>query len=116
VAISDKSKASVTKGMNGGMSPPEQNAVIVYAGTDKELRLGKKSDFYLSPGDVVISAPTGGGGHGDPKERDPDRVAADVRNEYVSRESAEDHYDVVLGKNGSVDADATAARRGAGSG
>lgn len=107
VAISDKGKASVTKGMNGGMSPPEQNAVLVYAGTDRELRLGKKSDFYLEAGDIVVSKPTGGGGFGDPMKRDPEKVAMDVRNEYVSRESAESHYGVVLKPDGSVDEAAT---------
>ena len=111
VAISDKGKASVTKGMNGGMSPPEQNAVIVYAGTERELRLGKKSDFYLNHGDIVISQPTGGGGFGNPRERDPERVAADVRNEYVSRESAEQHYAVVIDDEGNVDVEATAKLR-----
>ncbi|MGI9658336.1 MAG: hydantoinase B/oxoprolinase family protein [Gaiellaceae bacterium] len=111
VAISDKCTASVTKGMNGGMSPPEQNAVLVYAGTDREMRLGKKSDFYLNPGDVVESRPTGGGGYGDPENREPEKVASDVRNEYVSRESAEENYGVVLDADGEVDTKATTNKR-----
>ncbi|QXW00471.1 MULTISPECIES: hydantoinase B/oxoprolinase family protein [Rhodococcus] len=38
----------------------------------------------------------GGGGWGDPLDRDPARVLADVRNEYVSIEGAERDYGVVV--------------------
>jgi N-methylhydantoinase B len=113
VAICDKTTASKTKGLAGGLGPPEQNAILVYAGTDRELRLGKKSDFPLSAGDRIVSKPTGGGGYGDPMTRDPERVAWDVKNDYVSRDSAEEHYGVVLNDDGSVDAEATARRRSA---
>src|SRR5437763_2387847 len=42
----------------------------------------------------------GGGGWGDPLERDPELVADDVRNEKVSAESAREHYAVVLCPDG----------------
>ncbi|MFC7216110.1 hydantoinase B/oxoprolinase family protein [Saliphagus sp. GCM10025334] len=54
----------------------------------------------------------GGGGFGDPLDRDPDRVAKDARNEYVSREEAERTYGVVLDDEFDVDEAATEARRG----
>ena len=38
----------------------------------------------------------GGGGWGDPLERDPEKVRDDVLDEYVSREAAERDYGVVL--------------------
>ena len=38
----------------------------------------------------------GGGGWGDPTTREPERVLADVRNEYVSIESAKESYAVVI--------------------
>jgi N-methylhydantoinase B len=38
----------------------------------------------------------GGGGYGDPLERDPAAVRDDVLDEYVSREAAERDYGVVL--------------------
>jgi N-methylhydantoinase B len=54
----------------------------------------------------------GGGGWGHPFDREPVRVAADVRGGFVSRESAEEHYGVVLANNGmSVDLAATTKRR-----
>jgi N-methylhydantoinase B len=54
----------------------------------------------------------GGGGWGDPRRRDPDQVARDVRDELVSVEEAREDFGVVLAADGSADADATSALRG----
>jgi N-methylhydantoinase B len=54
----------------------------------------------------------GGGGFGDPAERDPELVADDVREGYVSREQAQAAYKVVVGVDGRLDAAATATLRG----
>jgi N-methylhydantoinase B len=54
----------------------------------------------------------GAGGWGDPLDRDPARVLADVRDEYVSRSAAERDYGVILDPAGrAVDEAATARRR-----
>jgi 5-oxoprolinase (ATP-hydrolysing) len=53
----------------------------------------------------------GGGGWGDPLDRDPDSVAHDVRNEKVSTASARDHYGVDLALDGSVDVAGTGRLR-----
>ena len=53
----------------------------------------------------------GGGGWGDPMERDPERVRADVLEEFVSAEAARRDYGVVLGKDLALDLAATAALR-----
>ena len=55
----------------------------------------------------------GGGGFGDPLERDPDLVRADLRDELVSPERARGDYGVVLDAAGNVDAAATAHLRAA---
>jgi N-methylhydantoinase B len=56
----------------------------------------------------------GGGGYGDPLERDPERVLADVLDEVVSPAAAKEAYGVVLSADGrAVDADATARLRAA---
>jgi N-methylhydantoinase B len=47
-------------------------------------------------GDVVEFHSAGGGGYGDPRQRDPEAVEADVRNEYVSIEKAREDYGVVI--------------------
>jgi N-methylhydantoinase B len=53
----------------------------------------------------------GGGGFGDPMERDPDLVAEDVREGYVSPGVAQSTYGVVLTAAGDVDVYATKLRR-----
>jgi N-methylhydantoinase B len=59
---------------------------------------------------VIIEMP-GGGGLGDPFERDPQKVAEDVDLGLVSREAAEADYGVLLRDDTTVDHDATATRR-----
>ena len=54
----------------------------------------------------------GGGGWGDPLERDPEKVAHDVREELISAASALRDYGVVLKADRTVDTDATARERG----
>ena len=45
----------------------------------------------------------GGGGWGNPLERDPGLVAQDVRNDKISAAGAREHYGVMLAAGGSVD-------------
>ena len=49
----------------------------------------------------------GGGGWGDPLERDPEAVRADVVAELVSREAARSDYGVVIRADLTLDAPAT---------
>ena len=73
--------------------------------------LPSKADGTLGPDDVFIFFAAGGGGYGDPLERDPDRVARDVAERLVSPERADADYGVVLTEEGQVDEPGTAARR-----
>jgi N-methylhydantoinase B len=61
---------------------------------------GEDGDPYgltrLQPGDVVIMDAAGGGGYGDPKERDLGLLLRDVRDGRVSVESARDDYGVTV--------------------
>jgi N-methylhydantoinase B len=75
---------------------------------------GKVGGFPLRPGDLLLMESSGGGGFGDPLERDPALVVADVAEGYVTREAAETAYGIVWGGDG-VNADAT-ARHGRASG
>jgi N-methylhydantoinase B len=98
-------------GLAGGLGPSGSDVVVVYPGTEKELRLGKASDLPLSSGDREISITAGGGGYGPPWRRDPDSVLWDVKNGYVSREAAESIYGVVFGADGAIAREATEQRR-----
>jgi len=50
----------------------------------------------LKPGDTVVMDAAGGGGYGNPLERDPELVRSDVMQGYVSIEGAREHYGVVI--------------------
>lgn len=50
------------------------------------------SNVAIKRGDRVRLVSPGGGGHGNPSERDPEAVAEDVREGYVSAESARKFY------------------------
>jgi N-methylhydantoinase B len=85
---------------------------IVNAGRPDERVLRPLSDGnVVRRGDVVRIETGGGGGWGHPFDREPERVAADVRGGFVGRASAEAHYGVVLTDSGQVDAAATERRR-----
>ena len=67
---------------------------------------------FAAPGDRVAFYSAGGGGFGNPLERDPEEVALDVQNGYVSVAKALEDYGVVIDPDTlAVDEAATAARR-----
>jgi N-methylhydantoinase B len=58
----------------------------------KSVRSGKQ--YYLKAGDRLEFEISGGGGYGDPKERDPAMVLEDLRLGYISAKSAREIYEV----------------------
>jgi N-methylhydantoinase B len=66
----------------------------------------------IDAGDVYVHHTAGGGGWGDPLERDPEHVLADVLDDKVTREAALREHAVVI-KGGRVDAEATRRERDA---
>jgi len=85
-------------------------------GKDAKRLPTRYADYPLKAGDIFRLDTPGGGGHGDPLARDPERVLADVREGEVSAEAAERDYGVVLKRNGNdlvVDQAATDAKRAA---
>ena len=63
---------------------------------------------FAAPGDTITFFNPGGGGYGDPLERDPEIVRSDVVNGYVSFEMAREAYGVVIEpETGEVDCQAT---------
>jgi N-methylhydantoinase B len=74
---------------------------------------GKTNSTPLNEGDVFSGTVVGGGGFGDPLDRDLGLLAADLAASYLSLESAHVVYGVVLADDGTIDADATDTRRAA---
>jgi N-methylhydantoinase B/oxoprolinase/acetone carboxylase alpha subunit len=88
------------KGVRGG----HPGAAAYAAKIDREgaeRRVPCVSAERLLPGEFIVGADTGGGGYGDPLERDPERVCFDVLEKWVSIEQARDFYGVVF--SGHVD-------------
>lgn len=74
--------------------------------------IGSKVTITVKEGDQFRYVLPGGGGWGDPLERDPAAVLRDVRNEIVSPASARDEYGVVIDEEGlRIDVDATVRLR-----
>ncbi len=64
---------------------------------DRNARmLPSKFAMTMQQGDVVRHEQAGGGGYGDPLERDPDLVAADVGDEKITLEYARREHGVVI--------------------
>ncbi len=70
-----------------------------------------KGEQLIPAGDLLIWETPGGGGYGDPRERDPVAVLHDLRLGFVSPAAAREIYGVVLTADGDLDEAATAARR-----
>ncbi len=102
------------QGYCGGQAGVGNYAVVHY---DTEQARTVTDVAFLEPserGDVLFFQSCGGGGWGDPLTRDPAAVLADVRNEYVSIEGAENDYGVVIDPiSHTVDETATQQRRAA---
>jgi N-methylhydantoinase B len=105
--------ASSPWGLHGGHPAPRARAFIVRQDGRQE-QLSSKMMLTLHPGDQLWEYIAGGAGYGDPLERDPDLVLADVLDGKVSTEAARVAYGVVLASGvSSVDHDATKSTRDA---
>ncbi len=80
-----------------------------------ELESGKimrnKGTQSIPSGDRLHLEMPGGGGYGHPLNRDPAKVAIDVRHRMVSAQAAQEHYGVILDDQGAVDTGATEKQR-----
>jgi N-methylhydantoinase B len=105
-------------GVAGGEPGSLQRFVLVGGGRDLAARrlaelagevevLAPKGTVELGPADVFVHFYGGGGGLGDPLDRPPGEVAADVEAGLVTGTAALSEYFVVLAPTGAVDVDAT---------
>ncbi|MBT6403652.1 MAG: hydantoinase B/oxoprolinase family protein, partial [Rhodospirillaceae bacterium] len=103
-------------GVNGGKAGGCYGITVI--GSDGEERSipGMSDNQEIQPGSLIRIVTTGGGGWGDPLEREPELVCQDVQAGVVSEESARNDYGVTLEKSGlhhSVDNAATTVARAA---
>src|SRR5580704_4065089 len=99
-------------GVNGG-GPAALNSFTYDTdhGAKTPALVSKITDVKIRRGQKVRLETPGGGGCGDPAERDPALVARDVRLGYVTREAALRDYKVVLGDDFAPDLAGTAKAR-----
>lgn len=93
-----------------GGTEGDPNHIIINPGENQIVQGGSYN--FLEGGTVLANNTGGGGGWGNPFERDPSAVAVDVRNELVSLEAASRDYGVAVDpKTFAVDEDKTAELR-----
>ncbi|MDP6883695.1 MAG: hydantoinase B/oxoprolinase family protein, partial [Rhodospirillales bacterium] len=97
-------------GVLGG-KPGDGMRAILNLGRADEKKLTKFDQLPVNAGDTLTFMMAGGGGYGDPFERDPEMVRNDVESGFVSREGARRDYGVVIGEDEAVDEAATAKLR-----
>jgi N-methylhydantoinase B len=81
-------------GLNGGKSAFGNKISIRRKNGELTVFPTGKVDTKLAKGEVYIMSSGGGGGFGDPRERDPAALKRDVRQGYVSAEAALKDYGV----------------------
>ncbi len=96
-------------GREGGHAGPLGSTAIVDA-SGRERPIEKIEVLKLTPGDTVRVISPGGGGYGDPLERDPNAVLLDVEDGFVTMQEARESYGVVIAQ-GVVNSAATAKLR-----
>jgi N-methylhydantoinase B len=82
-------------GFDGGKAGL-RNYALIKSKDEGEYEILKTSGVQLAEGDRVNVIAGGGGGYGDPLERDIEEVRWDVINGYVSLERAQQDYGVIL--------------------
>jgi N-methylhydantoinase B len=89
-------------GLYGG-KPGRNQGFVINPGTPEEVSIGVMTTGYdVKRGDFWDYWSGGGGGWGDPLEREPELVLEDVKDGYVSPEGARRDYGVVVNTPGMV--------------
>ena len=83
-------------GLKGGKAGAPFKVTIDPGGPNEHSLPGLSDDVGVKAGEIIRIETTGGGGWGDPLERDPELVALDVLQEKVSPAAASEQYGVVL--------------------
>ncbi|MEM0212585.1 MAG: hydantoinase B/oxoprolinase family protein [Saccharolobus sp.] len=93
-------------GVNGGYNGPP-NYCIIYKKNEKPKIVRKVASIKLEYGDKISLHSAGGGGWGDPLDRDPVKVLDDIKNEYITVDIARKIYGVVIQDDGKINIEET---------
>ncbi|VAV93739.1 N-methylhydantoinase B [hydrothermal vent metagenome] len=110
ISIHDDRWFTYPWGVNGGNPGMRSTKTLVRKGGAREVLPSKCDNIEVHEGDILIYNTWGGGGWGNPLERDAALVAREVRQGLVSVEGARS-YGVVLSDDQSVDEGATETLR-----
>jgi N-methylhydantoinase B len=110
ISIHDDRWLTYPWGVNGGLPGKRSTKHLVRADGSSENLASKCDRVHVEPGDVLHFNTWGGGGWGDPLQRDAALVALDVERGLVAPDGARD-YGVVVSEDGKLDEAATEARR-----
>jgi N-methylhydantoinase B len=110
ISIHDDRWLTYPWGVNGGLPGARSRKTLLRTDGSQELLPSKIDRVKVCKGDLLLADTWGGGGCGDPLERDVEKVVFDVDAGLVTREGAE-RYGVVLDANGKPDQAATQALR-----
>ena len=72
------------------------NYAVIHRKGQKPMETRKIAAFKMNKGDMVSLHTGGGGGWGEPLERDVDKVRWDALNDYITPEQASSIYGVVI--------------------
>jgi len=89
-------------GVRGGL-PGTAASAHELAADGSERQVEAIGDSTLQPGEWIRGVEAGGGGYGDPLERDPEAVLSDVLERWVTPRAAREVYGVVLAEQGGED-------------
>jgi N-methylhydantoinase B len=94
-------------GVAGGLAGGRTIGILDSSIYGEGVEFMKTPDQPIANGDLLTIVTGGGGGYGDPLERDPERVLEDVLEELVSVDAARSYYGVVISTDGRLDVGAT---------
>jgi N-methylhydantoinase B len=113
VAYVSDGNINAARGTRGGLSGGTSSQFLRRADGSLE-RVPGCAEVLVRPDEAMVSISCGGGGYGSPVERDPERVAHDVREGWISRTRAETVYFVAIDPaTGSLDKSRTVKLRAA---
>ena len=112
ISIHDDRHRSQPWGILGGRPGGVSEKWLIRADGRRTPLESKVDNVQVAPGDRIVFRTAGGGGWGDPLERDPGRVRADVARKLMTAQAAERDYGVVLAGDAlKLDEAATEERR-----